>query len=460
MKSPFLLALWVLALPILSHAQDRPNVLLITVDDLNDWVGCLGGHPQARTPNLDRLAERGVLFTNAHCNAPICNPSRVSFMTGIRPSTSGIYDNSHRFRKSPVLKDSVTMPQHFAQNGYLTMATGKLFHGSGSQEEFQVYGPAEGQGPSPKQKISIPKEISSSRLWDFGAYPEDESAAHDLMDARWAAEQLGQEQAKPFILGVGFYRPHVPLYAPPKWFNAFKPEDTVLPPVMEGDLNDIPEFGMKLHTNPLPPPHAWFVEKGQWKPAVAAYLASTYFMDHCLGVVMDALDASAHADNTWIVLFSDHGFFLGEKDRWAKQSVWERATKVPMIVVPPKNAEGFATNARCSRPMDLLSVYPTLIELCGLPTREELEGVNIMPLLKNPEAEWERPAITTYEQGNHGVRSERWRFIQYADGSEELYDHQKDPNEWSNLAPNPEYTAVLEEHRKWLPEVNVRPMAK
>jgi len=180
------------------------------------------------------------------------------------------------------------------------------------------------------------------------------------------------------------------------------------------------------------------------------------FHGYCLGEVLDALDTSPHADNTWIVLFSDHGFFLGEKDRWAKQSLWERATKVPMIVMPPKGAEGFATDARSSRPVDLTCIYPTLVDLCGLPAKPELEGVSIRALLKDPSAEWEQPALTTYIRGNHGVRSERWRFIQYADGSEELYDHSKDSNEWENLASNPEYAAVLEEHRKWLPEVNVK----
>lgn len=436
------------------QAGPKANILFITIDDLNDWIGCLGGHPQAKTPNIDALARRGVLFTNAHCQAPICNPSRVSFMTGLRPSSSGIYLNNHHFRKSPVTRNAVTLPQHLKAHGYTTYGVGKLFHGSYiDRPSFSTYGPNPGQGPLANPRVT--ENPSRSKLWDWGRFPPSKEEAHDFQDAEWAIEVLQADRESPFFLGVGFYRPHVPFYAPPEWFEAFPLDEVQLPRVRADDRDDIPPFALELTHNALPPSQAWFVESGQWKKTVQAYLACTYFVDHCVGRVVDALAAGAHADDTWIVLLTDHGFFLGEKERWAKQSLWERAAKTPLIIVPPKAAgAGYARGRQCSRPVELLSLYPTLTALCGVPARKGVEGRSIERLLKNPEADWPYPAITTYQQNNHAVRSEHYRYIRYADGSEELYDHRKDRNEWTNLAGNPERAPVIAEHRKWLPKVN------
>ncbi len=460
------IGLWTCCLLVCCHAvplraEERPNVLLITIDDLNDWVGCLGGHPQARTPRIDALARRGVLFKNAHCQAPICNPSRVSFMTGIRPSTSGVYLNNHRFRKSETIADAVTLSQHFAADGYATLGCGKLYHGSGGQDNFQTYGPAGGQGPMSRLQLNGPAKGKPSRgLWDWGPFPEDEADTHDVEDAQWAAAQLGREREDAFFLGVGFYRPHVPFYAPPKWFQERPLEHVKLPPIRPDDRDDIPVAGLELTRNSTPPPHDWFLESGGWRSAVQAYLACTTFTDHCVGMVIDALDAGPHADDTWIILLSDHGFHLGEKARWAKQALWERATKVPLIVVPPRGekAAGWVRDAVCPQPVELLDIYPTLIEVCGLSANQRLEGRSLAPLLKNPAAERKFPALTTYQEGNHAVRSVHWRYIRYGDGSEELYDHRVDPHEWSNLADDPEKAAVLSRHRKWLPRVNAPAM--
>ncbi len=436
----------------------KPNVLLITIDDLNDWVGCLGGHPQTLTPNIDALAKRGVLFTNAHCGAPVCNPSRASFMSGIRPSTSGIYENSDAMTDSPVIQKAVMLPQHFSANGYRSVGTGKLFHGSSGKEYFDEYGPADGQGPTPKEKLNCPKEQAKSKLWDWGVFPEALEHYNDVTDAAWAAAQLHEATSKdkPLFLGVGFYRPHVPLYAPEGFFAMHPRNQIILPEVLDTDRSDIPKSALDLTDNDTPPSHDWFVKSGEWSHAVQAYLACISFVDSNVGTVIDALDRSALADNTWIVLFSDHGFFLGEKQRWAKQALWERATKVPLIIVPPKNlAADWATAATCPKPVDLLSIYPTLVELCGLTEQPQLQGYSLVPLLKDPAAEWTHRALTTYTQNNHAVRSERWRYIRYHDGAEELYDMQNDPHEWYNLANKPEHAALIEEMKSYLPTENV-----
>jgi arylsulfatase A-like enzyme len=434
-----------------TQAADRPNVLMIAIDDLNDWVSCLGGHPQAKSPHIDRLAKRGVLFTNAHCQAPICNPSRTSLMLGMRPSTTGIYVNRPWFRTTPNNKTRVTLSQYFAEHGYRTLTTGKIYHGS------RVDGPSfQTVGPRPGQRLKIDKQIvtdtgSSSRLWDFGPQQYEEEKFSDFVDASWAIEKLQIKRQKPFFLAVGFYRPHVPWYAPQRFFDDRPRTAVKLPVVRDDDRDDLPTGAVQLTTNPRPPSHKWFVETDHWKDAVQSYLACVSFTDAQVGRLLDALDKSPYADNTIIVLFSDHGFHLGEKQRWAKQSLWESSTRVPMIISVPGGKQG----ERCSRPVELLHLYPTLLELCGLPARDGLEGTSLGPLLKDSQAAWSRPAITTYKRNNHAVRSEHWRYIRYTDGTEELYDHRHDPHEWMNLAAQEKYQSVIAEHAKWLPKTNV-----
>ena len=433
-------------------AAERPNVLILSIDDLNDWVGCLGGHPQVKTPNIDRLAKRGLLFTNAHCQAPICNPSRPCLLTSRLPSSTGLYYLSPDFRQSDVLKDAVTLPEHFAAAGYETLGVGKIFHG-GDEKYFQKYGGKFGGfGPRPKEKISYPL---GHPLWDWGAFPETDAEMPDTKIANWAIEQLGQEHAQPFLLAVGFYRPHVPLYAPQKWFDLYPLESVKVPKLLPDDRDDLSAYAKDITLGNPAPPHQWFVEHGEWQHAVQSYLACISFADHCVGRVLDALDGSSAADNTVIVLFADHGWHLGEKERWAKRSIWERATKVPMIVVAPEAQPGTRTNA----PVGLIDIYPTLNRLCGLPARDEHEGKSLVPLLKNPQADWERPALTTFGPGNHSLRSRHWRYIRYADGSEELYDHRGDPNEWHNLAGDSKYAETIADHARWLPKINLPPVS-
>ena len=430
--------------------EGKPNVLLIAIDDLNDWVGCLGGHPDTRTPHIDRLARNGVLFTNAHCQAPICNPSRTSIMYGLRPSTSGVYMNAPRPWTVPALKNHVTMARHFAANGYLTLTTGKIYHGSGLPPgDFDIVGPRPGQRL--ERDVRLIKDLKG--LWDFGPQTYKEDFFQDRADASWAIEQITASHNKPFFLAVGFYRPHVPFYSPARVFQEIPNAEVNLPPIKDGDRDDLPEIVNELTIAPAAPTHDWFVKGGHWKNAIRSYLACIRSTDEQVGRLLDALEGSPHAGNTVIVLYSDHGFFLGEKERWAKQSLWERATRVPFIISAPAMNKG----TRCTRPAELLSIYPTLIDLCGLPKREGLEGVSLVPLLMNPDAEWQRPALTTHGKNNHAVRTDHYRYIRYYEGSEELYDLRKDPNEWTNLAANKELAPVKEELASWLPKVNADP---
>lgn len=453
-------ALWSLASFLLLNTQavERPNVLFIAIDDMNDWVGCLGGHPDTSTPNIDRLARRGTLFTNAHCQAPICNPSRTSVMYGLRPSTSGIYMNSPTPWRVPAMKRYPTLPRWFAKHGYHTACTGKLYHGSGLPEgDFELVGPRPGQKLKEldkKLRTDLPNKASG--LWDFGPQEYQESLFQDHVDASWAIEQLKSDADKPFFLAVGFYRPHVPFYAPSRIFKDLPIEDVTLPIVKEGDRDDLPEIATEVTSNKAPPPHSWFVENKAWREAVQAYLACIRWTDEQVGRLLDALDESSHAKNTIVVLYSDHGFHLGEKDRWTKFSLWERSTRVPFIIAAP----GLPKGQRNGRPTELLSIYPTLLELCDLPANALNEGRSLLPLLKNAKAGWPHFALTTHGKDNHAVRSDRYRYIRYHDGSQELYDMQEDPHEWTNLVGgrlSAEQANLVNRLSKALPTINHDP---
>jgi len=446
-----------------------PNVLFIAVDDLNDWIGCLEGHPQAITPNMDRLAKRGVLFSNAHCQAPICNPSRVSLLTGLLPSTTGIYLlGPSKFRMAPVLKDHATLPEAFAAAGYRTIGCGKIYHAGTGKETFQKYGPRGGFGPRPDKKINYP---IGHPLWDWGAFPERDEQMPDHQVTTWAIQQL-RNHAKtastrqPLFLAVGMHRPHVPMYVPQKWFDRYPPLDEIqLPKVLDSDRHDLPEYGKKLTYGGAAPRHQWMTKNDQWKKAVRAYLASITFADAQVGRLLDALADSPFADNTLVVLFSDHGFALGEKQRWAKRALWERETNVPLIFAGPgvASAEG---GRMCREPVGLIDIYPTLVDLCGLGEAMEreqlltvpLEGHSLRPLLTADDADWPHAAICTFHYQNHSVITTDHRYIRYHDGSEELYDTTADPHEWHNLAGKPGSAEVIDRLRNQLPNNDVDPV--
>ena len=445
MKAFLILPFFLMFESLVFGASKKPNVLLISIDDLNDWVGCMGGHPQAKTPNIDRLAKMGTLFNNAHCQSPVCNPSRASMMTGRYPHTSGVYFLSPDLKEAPVLKNLKTMPEVFADHGYKTMAAGKIYH-RGDKRFFQEYLPTGGFGPRPPKKISQPH---GHPLWDWGIFPDDDNVMPDMKCAKWAVDQLSQKHDKPFFMGVGFYRPHVPMFATKKWFDMHPKDKIKLPAVPSDDLNDLSQYAIDLtNLEHVSPTHEWVTGAGQWEHAVQSYLASVTFADHCLGLVLDALEKSKYADNTIIALFSDHGFHLGEKERWAKRSLWEDGTRVPVVVVAP----GHKASQKTNRPAELLDIFPTLLELAGLPKDETQEGQSLVPLMKNPKREWKHPAITSFGLGNYSIRSTNYRFIQYFDGSRELYDLRDDPHEWKNLIENPKMPQVIQEHASFIPQ--------
>ena len=417
-----------------SSSSSPPNVLFIAVDDLNDWVGCMRGHPDTRTPNMDGLASRGVLFTNAHCQAPLCGPSRASLMSGLRPSTSGIYGQISDKDLRPALNRDITfLPQYFSNHGYKTLGVGKLFHNFAPDGVFEVEGGRKGGfGPKPERRFKYDPawfDKPGGTQTDWGAYPDVDEKMPDYRAAHWAVNKLGENHDRPFFLAVGFVRPHVPWYVPQKWFDRFDQDTLDLPPYLQEDWEDLPEMSKAVHDIPMMPTTEWARENNEWKNIVHAYLASIHFVDHYVGLVLDALEKSAFANNTIVILWSDHGYHIGEKNRFAKHSLWEESTRVPLIISAP----GFSKNKSCNQPVELLDLYPTLLDLCNLPENKSNEGHSLVPHLRSPNLRRDFPAITTYGRNNHAIRSKDFRMIVYENGEKEFYDHISDPNEWFNI---------------------------
>ena len=363
----------------------------------------------------------------------------------------------------PAFAERLTLPQYFVSHGYRTAGDGKIFHkgtrsgGKGSPADFQETGGHGGVGTKPPQKLVPATPAVSHPAMDWGVWPPDnnDSGKGDYAVASWTIEQIeSAPHDKPFFIAAGFFLPHVPCYATQKWFDLYPDDDGVLPAIREDDRDDTPRFSWYLHWS-LPEPRLSQVrEMGQWRNLVRSYLACTSFVDAQIGRVLAALEASGHADDTIVVVWGDHGLHLGEKAITGKNSLWERSTRVPLIFAGP----GVTACQRCGRPVELLDIYTTLVDLAALPPRDDLEGISLVPLLENAATPREQPAITTHNQGNHAVRSERWRYIRYADGSEELYDMLADPHEWHNLAGEADRADVIAAHQKWLPAVDVPPV--
>jgi len=440
----------------------KPNILFIAIDDQNDWIGHMGGHAMAKTPYIDGLAARGTTFLNAHCQSPLCNPSRTSVMFGLRPTTTGIYGLAPAPRAHADVRDRVSLAQHFAAQGYRTYATGKIFHGgihAGGKQgkpEFEVTAPFGGVGTKPPAKLIPATPMGNHPLMDWGVWPRgnDDTQKGDYKVATWIEQQIREApKDRPFFIAAGFFLPHVPCYATQQWFDLYPDDDSVLPAIQEQDREDTPRFSWYLHWRLPEPRLAWVRGEKQWRNLVRSYLASTSFVDAQIGRLLKTLEETGQSENTIVVLWSDHGFHLGEKGITGKNTLWDRSTRVPLIFAGP----GITAGQRCTQPAELLDMYPTLVELAGIPARDDLEGLSLVPQLKDASTRRERPAITSHNQGNHGIRSERWRYIRYADGSEELYDMIADPNEWHNLADKPELEAVKAEHAAWLPKVDRPP---
>jgi arylsulfatase A-like enzyme len=510
----------------IAQNSNSPNVIVIICDDLNDAIHGMGGHPQAITPNIDRLAQQGVRFTNAQCNAPICGPSRASLWSGLYPHTTGYFgynQQQNHWRRNKVLSSTVTLFEHFAQNGYQVFGSGKIHHNG--HEDNSIFINEDGSdgfkveasfGPYPwnsdpatatVQKRGVmhpdfPESMKNSGCFEgFGEvrnisetyggkgswlydhwgkeYQIESAENRDLMPdeacTEYALSLLKQKHDKPFFLTVGFNRPHSPQYVPEKYFDMYGLDSLILSPSLDNDIQDCAPLTMAakdVHgVNTGSHKYKKYFKAGgeeMIKRWTQAYLASVTFVDDQVGQIMEALKESDYAGNTIIIFTSDHGYHMGEKELIFKNTLWEESTRVPMVIAGP----GVTSSAECSTPISLIDIYPTLMEYCDLPlfpnkdgNKQDLDGHSILPLLKNPEnGIWNGPGIAVtavcsqqklqvnqpgpVDQQQYSVRSERYRYILYRNGEEELYDQLYDPYEWFNLANDPSYSETKSQLKK------------
>lgn len=435
-----------------------PNVLFITIDDLNDWLGVMGTNPDVRTPRMDAFADQATLFTEAHCQFPVCGPSRASFMSGMHPDTLRIWNQDAGIEKTNQRTEELggrTIDKHFQDNGYKTIFRAKVYHGTVKNDyaavQFDVFGGNGSWGPNPPEKLNYDHNGTQT---DWGAYPDSDEEMPDYQTATWVADQLAQTHEKPFFMGVGIMRPHVPFYVPQKWFDLYDREALTMPPYKSDDWDDLPGGASSNatfwspHIEPFPdeaPDSDNLIGFDGWRDAVHAYLACISFVDDQVGRILEALENSPYADNTIVVILSDHGYHLGEKNLIQKHSLWERSTHVPLIIKAP----GQTTAQVSPRPVGLIDLYPTLTELAGIPEPPRYEGRSLVPLLDDPDLEWDHPVITNNGTGRHAASTEAWRYIRYGDdsgpGEGELYDMLADRNEWDNIVSDPQHEPVRAE---------------
>lgn len=450
--------------------MSRSNILFIVADDLNSWIGPLGRHPDVYTPAIDRLAARGTVFTRAYCTAPYCNASRMSVFTGCLPATTGIYENEPLWTVPGRRK---TYLEHFREAGYYCFGAGKVFHGNFDYATAGRTGAAEaawrdGQNrPEMWDDFSIAKaepmppdrpingmfdfgDFASVSPWnhhfDWGALPagreDDMPDAHTVADI---ATFLKTPPDQPFFCAAGLYKPHLPWYVPQRFLDLYPLDSVNLPFVKDDDLDDVPQIAREWALSP--PDHETILKHDQWRHAVQGYLAAISYCDSMIGQLLDALAASPAADNTIVVLWGDNGFHLGEKLHWRKFVLWEEATQVPLIVVPP-NPNGHVP--RIDAPVSLVDIFPTLCDLASVPSIECVDGVSLVPLMDGRADSRGASPIMTWKRGNHSIRHLNWRYTRYRDNSEELYDLDGDPYEWTNLAGSIGYSSVVAEMREQL----------
>lgn len=444
MRQLFLVLSLGLTLSTAARAADpprKPNVLMIAVDDLNHWVGYLGRNPQTSTPNIDRLAGRGVRFTRSYCAAPVCNPSRTALMSGLRPFTSGVYNNDDDWR--PVISEELPLTTTFRKAGYFVCGAGKTYHEAYRRpSEWDDYLENTGRDPQPTGDTGV----GGIKFAPLDCKDED---LREWKIVDYGIQQLQKKHDKPFFVAVGLHKPHMPWNVPRKYYDMHPLAEIKLPPIQENDLADIPPAGIRM-AKPEGD-HKAMLESGRWKEAIQGYLAAISYCDAMIGRLMEAYDKSPEKDNTIICFWCDHGWHLGEKEHWRKFALWEEATRSPLIWVVPGMTK---PNLVCDRTVDFMSIYPTLTDLCGIATPKHVEGTSIRKLLADPKAAWDQPAMTTFMFKNHAVRSEDWRYIRYANGDEELYDEKSDPYEWKNVANDPSNASRKSELAKFMPAKN------
>lgn len=452
---------------------EKPNILFISIDDLNDWIEPMGGHPQALTPNLSAFSKEAVVFQNAYCASPSCNPSRTAMLTGKYPHETGLYNNPQIWRH--VLPNELTLMEYFKQAGYLTGGAGKIFHNNmPDPRSWDDYFPDKIQhfpyyylpdiDSSTNNKIfskqdneireDNPKGVTMNMppfkgmyiAFDWSPLPYSKEETGDYSSVNWAITQLNKKHDKPFFLACGLYRPHLPWYVPAKYYEKFPLDEIQLPKVYSEDLNDLPMLGKKTANGKY---HKNITESGNWKNAVQGYLASINFADDLVGELLSALENSEYADNTIVVIFSDHGWQLGEKTHWRKFALWENVINSVLIVKPAGNSKG----AVCNKNVSLVDVFPTLTELCGLPQKEGVSGYSLVPLLENPDNKnWDYPVLTMLSDKHFSIRKAHWHYIIYNGKETELYNLKDDPEEWNNLAGKQEYSEIMDELNQYVPK--------
>ncbi|MGB0372710.1 MAG: sulfatase [Opitutales bacterium] len=446
------------ATPLLADLKqgDAPNVLLLIIDDLNTWQLERAGRYAGKvvTPNIDALAKSGVNFKRAYTASPKCSPSRTAFLSGVAPWTSGHTENALDLKKSPELLASQSFFEVFQNKGYYIVQSGKISHGYDLGIDPDVRFAHRRDPPPPNAPFNgIAKRTAKGVTErDWGPTHLDESEMNDTLKADAAIEALQKDHDKPFLIACGLFLPHMAWWIPQKYLEMYPEDEITLPPVLDNDLEDIPEKGVDLISGT----YQQAIAKGQYRKAVQAYLGTTTYADAQMGRVLDALEASPYKDNTIVVLISDHGFHVGEKLHWQKSTLWEDGTNVLFMVRAP----GVTRPNQVSRtPVSLMDLYPTLMELTGNPTPGHVEGRSLLPLLKNVDTPHDYPVFSAYKD-HIAVRTHQYRLIRYSDGAMELYDSVKDPNEWNNLAANPEYSSVVKELSAILPTFEMLPSVR
>ena len=452
MNRLLLSVLWLLCAAA-AQATERPNVLLIITDDQNDYLSEASG-VEVHTPHLDRLGKESISFSRAYCASPVCGPSRAALFSGLYPHHTGAYLNgSDPWRKSLQLDKAETLPELFRRSGYHTWGMGKLFHAklpeSRVAKQWDNIARANGGfGPFGDKEHQFAGKFFSVQEWDA---PDDEFP--DVKSANAAIKFLGSYRGtKPFFMTYGLWRPHNPWTAPRRFFDQYEPSRIAFPPpgYSESDLSDVPEGGRFLSAIYA---SRWRefgdANPDAWRRIMHGYLACTSFADWNIGRVINALDESRFNEDTIVIVTSDNGYHVGEKHHYGKSTLWEKSANVPMLIRLPGNKHA-GTTSRAT--IGLIDLYPTLVAQCGLekPNRK-LDGHDLSPILKNPKAAWNHPAITTYGEGRFSLRSGPWRYIRYPAGTEELYDHRSDPHELKNLSGESEHADRKEAFRELIP---------
>jgi len=463
---------------IYAQKADRPNIILIAVDDLNDWVGAMGGNPQMLTPNMDKLAKQSVVFRNTSCAGPVCCPSRSALLSGFMPSKTGAYGNANNMLNSILVQENATLPEYFSKNGYVTISKGKIFHkhltengvdhGQWAFDEWEL---ENGSSEIIKEKLYSRNEgiingqvVTDAKYkvgggtefaWAPTKAPKEETK--DYRTATWFENKLKQDYDKPFFMAVGISKPHLPWFVPQEYFDRYNIDTIKLPEYKLNDLDDILSKNNEKYASPSLDFQWVQQDTVLFKKAIQAYMASASYADDCVGVVLEALKKSKYAENTIVVLFGDHGWHLGEKLRFRKAELWKESTQTTFIVHVP----GMTKQQLCFRNVNLMDIYPTLIDLCKLPKKDNIDGESLSPLLANTTLQW-HPTVTTDGKGSHSVISEEWHYIYRGKKEivEELYNIKNDPMEWDNLANSTkkEILKVKEELHALLPKVDAVPL--